>query len=65
MTSLGSKLAEKITAQQELESEIKGAKFQLDYTKFEISNIKDAIISEYENALEEKQQQIEDLESKN
>ena len=66
MTSLESKLAEKITAQQELESEIKDSKFQLDYTKFEINNIKDAIISEYETSLEEKQQEIEDLkEAKN
>lgn len=51
-------LAEKITTKQELEEEIKDVKFRLDYTKFEINNIKDDMIEEYENSLEEKLQEL-------
>lgn len=62
MNPLQQKLGEKITSQQELESEIKDSNFQLDYTKYEINSLKDAIITEYEKSLEEKQQKIENLE---
>jgi len=62
LNPLQQKLGEKITSQQELESEIKDSNFQLDYTKYEINSLKDAIITEYEKSLEEKQQKIENLE---
>ena len=55
------KLAEKITAQQELEEDIRDSRFQLEHTKYEISNLKDTIIEECRNSLEEKQQEIENL----
>lgn len=59
-------LAEKITIQQELEAEIKDSEFQLAYTKYEINNLKDAIMTEYEKTIQEKLEEIEDLkESKN
>ena len=61
MNSLEMKLATKISTQQDLEDEIKDAQFRLEYTKYEISSIKDAIISEYEERIEEKLQQIEEL----
>ena len=61
MPNLEQKLAEKITARQELEKELYDVEYRLDITQYEINNLKDEIISEYENTLEEKQQQIEDL----
>ncbi len=64
MNSLDLRLAAKITKQQELEDEIRGAKFELEYTKFEIGNIKDKIIYELENQIEETRQQVEDLQEK-
>ena len=61
MNCLEGKLADKIITQQELEAEIKNSKFQLDYTKYEIDNLKDAIIEENEKSLEDQRQEIENL----
>ena len=65
MVSLEIQLAEKITARQELESELEDTAYRLDHVKYEINQIKDKMISEYEYRLEEKLQQIEDLQEKN
>ena len=65
LDSLENKLGEKITSQQELESEIRDTKIRLDYTRYEINNLKDAIITEYEKSLEKKQQEIDELKESN
>lgn len=54
-------LGQKYIIQQELEDEIEDAKFRLDITNYDIGNLKDAIITEYKEVLEEKQELIDNL----
>lgn len=60
-TQLETELGSKISDQSDIESEIVDANTRLEYTKYEINNLKDAIIEECNNSLEEKQQVIENL----
>jgi len=61
MTPLELKLAEKITTMQEVEREIKDAGIRLDFTKYEIDNLKDEIIQEFVDRLDDKRRCIEEL----
>lgn len=55
------RLADKVTEKQELEEDLDETKARLNYTIFEINELKDAVVEEYREMLEEKQQEIEDL----
>lgn len=55
------RLADKVTEQQHLEAELDEVKTRLDYATFEINELKDAVIEEYRNSLQEKMQENEDL----
>ncbi len=57
-------LGKKIDEQHKIEQQIKDAEFSLSYKKYEIDNLRDEMIAEYQDQIEDRDVQIEGLRNK-